>query len=234
MTDLIGVEFMFARVFQREIRRPCLPSRRPAALPQLARRRVISKASASVTCTISSGRLTVEGLRVEVLADAFDLVLVHVARIGVDGAFRVGADHLHLAVGNVLEVAAGAGDGATGADARHEMRDLMIGGLPDFRAGGVVVAQRAVRIVVLVGAVAAGNGLGEAVCHLVVGTWIVGARVGGGHDHFGAVCAQYGTLGFGDLVRQGEDGTVAALLGDHAPGLHRCCRRSVRRSRRRA
>ena len=91
----------------------------------------------------------------------------------------------------------------------------MIGGLPDFRAGGVVVAQRAVRIVVLVGAVAAWNGLGETVCHLIVGTWIVGARVGGGHDHFGTVCAQYGTLGFGDLVGQGEDGTVAALLGDH-------------------
>ena len=33
------------------------------------------------------GQITVEGLRVEVLADAFDLVLVHVIGIGVDGVF---------------------------------------------------------------------------------------------------------------------------------------------------
>lgn len=105
----------------------------------------------------------------------------------------------------------GAGDGAAGADARHEMRDLVVGGLPDFRTSGVIVAFGTVRIVVLVGTVAAGNRLGEAVRHLVVGARVVRAGVGGGYDHFGAVCAQHRTLGFGNLVRQGEDRTVSAL-----------------------
>lgn len=155
---------------------------------------------------------TVEGLGIEVLADAFDLVLVHVVGIGIDGAFRIGSDDLHGSVGNVLQVSAGAGDGAAGADAGHEMRDLMVGGLPDFRAGGVVVAFRAVRIVILVRAIAAGNRLGEAFGHLIIGTRVVRTGVGGGHDHFGPIGAQYGTLGFGDLVGQGEDGTVTALL----------------------
>ena len=128
----------------------------------------------------------------------------------------------------------GAGDGAAGADARHEMRDLVVGGLPDFRTSGVIVAFGTVRIVVLVGTVAAGNRLGEAVRHLVVGARIVRTGVGGGYDHFGAVCAQHRTLGFGNLVRQGEDRTVSALQSheresdtgvaggrfhDHAAGL---------------
>ena len=140
------------------------------------------------------------------------LALVHVVGIGIDGAFRIGSDDLHGSVGNVLQVSAGAGDGAAGADAGHEMRDLMVGGLPDFRAGGVVVAFRAVRIVVLVRAIAAGNRLGEAFGHLIIGTRVVRTGVGGGHDHFGPIGAQYGALGFGDLVGQGEDGTVTALL----------------------
>ena len=159
---------------------------------------------------------------------------MHVVRVGVDGAFRIGADDLHRAVGHVLQIVSGAGDGAAGADARHEMRDLVVGGLPDFRTSGVVVAFGTVRIVVLVGAVAAGNRLGEAVRHLVVGARIVRTGVGGGYDHFGAVCAQHRTLGFGNLVRQGEDRTVSALQSheresdagvaggrfhDHAAGL---------------
>lgn len=78
---------------------------------------------------------------------------------GVDGAFRVGADDLDRAVGDFFQILAGAGDGAAGADAGYEMRDLVISGLPNFRSGGVVVAQRTVRIVVLVRAETAGNGV---------------------------------------------------------------------------
>ena len=114
------------------------------------------------------------------------------------------------------------------------MRDLVVGGLPDFRTSGVIVAFGTVRIVVLVGTVAAGNRLGETVRHLVVGARVVRTGVGGSHDHFGAIGAQYRTLGFGHLVRQGENGAIAALqrhegeahagiaggrFHDHAAGL---------------
>ena len=136
---------------------------------------------------------------------------MHVVGVGVDGAFRIGADDLHRTAGSLFQIAARAGDGAAGADAGHKMRDLMVRGLPDFRSGAAVVAFRTVRIVVLVGTVAAGNRLGEAFGDLVVGARIVRTGVGGGHDHFGAIGAQYRTLGFGHLVRQGEDRTVSAL-----------------------
>lgn len=94
------------------------------------------------------------------------------------------------------------------------MRDLMVGGFPDLWAGGVVVAQRSVGVVVLVRAESAGNRVGKALGDLIVGARVVGARIGGGDDDFGAVCAQHGTLGFGDFVWQREDRTVAALLCD--------------------
>ena len=54
------------------------------------------------------GDVPVERLRVEVLPHAFDVVLVHVARVGVDGAFRIGAHDRDRAVRNLLEVFAGA------------------------------------------------------------------------------------------------------------------------------
>ena len=212
-----------------------MPDEPPTSSPSsLARRRVIFEGFRVGDLHDLVGKAPIKGLRIEVLADAFDLVLVHVVRVGVDGAFRIGADDLHRAVGHVLQIVSGAGDGAAGADARHEMRDLVVGGLPDFRSGAAVVAFRTVRIVVLVGTVAAGNRLGEAVCHLVVGARVVRAGVGGGYDHFGAVCAQHRTLGFGNLVRQGENGAIAALqrhegephagiaggrFHDHAAGL---------------
>lgn len=91
---------------------------------------------------------------------------------------RVGADDLDRAVGGFLEVLAGAGDGAAGADAGHEVRDLVVRGLPDLRSGGVVVAQRAVRIVVLVRAEAAGNRIGQSFGDLIVGARVVRAGVG--------------------------------------------------------
>ena len=92
------------------------------------------------------------------------------------------------------------------------MRDLMIAGFPDFRTGGVVVAFRPVRIVILVRAVPSRNCFGETFRHLIVGARIIRTSVGRGYDHFGTVCAEYRALGFGDLVRQGENGAVAALL----------------------
>ena len=76
------------------------------------------------------------------------------------------------------------------------------------------MTQRPVGVVVLVRAESSGNRVGEALSHLIVGPRVVGARIGGGDDDFGTVCAQHGTLGFGDLVGQREDRTVAALLCD--------------------
>ena len=102
-----------------------------------------------------------------------------------------------------LRYFAGAGDGAAGADAGHEVRDLVVRGLPDLRSGGVVVAQRAVRIVVLVRAEAAGNRIGQSFGDLIVGARVVRAGVGWRDDDFGTVGAQHRALGFGDLVRQG-------------------------------
>ena len=67
------------------------------------------------------GKFTVERFRIEILAHAFDAVLMHVVRIGIDGSFRVGADHLYCAVGSFLQIAPGAGNGAASADARHEI-----------------------------------------------------------------------------------------------------------------
>ncbi len=60
------------------------------------------------------GKAPIKGLRIEVLADAFDLASVHIVRVGVDGALRIGADDLHRAVGHVLQTVSGAGDGAAG------------------------------------------------------------------------------------------------------------------------
>lgn len=60
------------------------------------------------------------------------------------------------------------------------MRDLVVGGFPDLWAGGVVVAQRSVGVVVLVRAESAGNRVGKALGDLIVGARVVGARIGGG------------------------------------------------------
>ena len=76
------------------------------------------------------------------------------------------------------------------------------------------MAQRAVRIVVLVRAEAAGNRIGQSFGDLIVGARVVRAGVGWRDDDFGTVGAQHRALGFGDLVRQGENRAVAALLGD--------------------
>ncbi len=126
-----------------------------------------------MTAMISSTTVRVVGGRPEVLADALDEVRATGAA-GVDGALGVGADDLHAAVGDLLEVLADAADRAAGADAGDEVRDLAVGVAPDLGTGGLVVAERTVGVRVLVGLERAGDLAHEPVAHAVVGVGALG------------------------------------------------------------
>ena len=121
-----------------------------------------------------------------------------------------------------MQVAAGAADRAAGADAGHEVGHRAVGVAPDLGAGGLVVAERAVRVGVLVGLERARDLPGEPVGDAVVGVRVVGGDGGRGHDDLGAVGREHVALVLADLVRQHEDAAVAALLGDQGeadPGV---------------
>ncbi len=150
--------------------------------------------------------------RPEVLADALDQVRPPAAA-GVDRAHRVGADHLHPALADLLEVAAGAADRAAGADAGDEVGDPAVGLAPQLRAGGLVVAERVVRVGVLVRLPAAVDVPGEPVGDRVVGVRMVRFDRGRADHHLGAVRHQHVALVLADLVRADEHAVVAALLG---------------------
>src|SRR5690606_18492482 len=129
-------------------------------------------------------------------------------------ALGVDADDLHRTVGDLLEVPAGARDGAAGADARDEVGDLAVGVVPDLRAGGLVVARRATRVGVLVGLPAAGELAGETIGDAVVAVGVLRRDGGRAHDHLGAVGPQHVALVLADLVGTHEHALVAALLRD--------------------
>src|SRR6185312_3131223 len=154
--------------------------------------------------------------RPHVLADALDEVGAPGAA-GVDGAVRVRADDLHgsggAVGGDVLEVAAGAGDRAAGAGADDHVGQLPVGGVPDLGAGGLVVAVRGGGVVELVGLVGAGDLGDQAVGDPVVGLGGIGGHRGGGDDDLGTVGTQHVALFLADLVRGDEDGLVALRLG---------------------
>jgi hypothetical protein len=149
----------------------------------------------------------------EVLADALDEVGAPGAA-GVDRALGVGADDAHAPLRHLLEVPADAADGAAGADAGHEVRDLALGVAPDLGAGGLVVAERAVGVGVLVGLERAGDLAREPVAHRVVGVGVVGRHRGGRDHDLGAVGREHVALVLADLVGEHEHAAVAALLGD--------------------
>ena len=121
---------------------------------------------------------------------------------------------LHLPAGHLLEVAAGAGDGAAGADARDEVGDLAVGVGPDLGPGGLVVAGRPHRVGVLVGLPRAVDLLDQPVGDAVVAVRVVGRHRRRAHHDVGAVGAQHVLLVLADLVGADEDALVAALLGD--------------------
>ena len=76
----------------------------------------------------------------------------------------------------LLEVAGHAGDGAAGADAGDEHRDLAVGLLPDLRAGGAVVDLGVGEVGELVGPPGAGDLAGQPVGDAVVALRRVGRR----------------------------------------------------------
>src|SRR5690606_1088871 len=131
----------------------------------------------------------------------------------VHGALGVGADHDHVGV-LLLEVASGARDGAARADPRYVVRDPAVGVAPDLGTGGLIVAERAVLVGVLVGLEGARDLAREPVAHRVVRVGTLGRDARGAHDHLGAVGLERVDLVFGDLVGAHEHALVAALLGD--------------------
>ena len=88
---------------------------------------------------------------------------------------------------HLLEVPAGAGDRAAGADAGDEVRDAAVGVAPDLRPGGLVVAGRALGVRVLVGLPGAVDLAHQAVGDRVVGVRVVRRHGGRADDDLGAV-----------------------------------------------
>ena len=157
------------------------------------------------------GDLPVVGRRPEVLPDPLDEVGPPVAA-RVHRTDRVGADDVHPAVGDVLEVVAGARDRPAGADPRDEVRDSPVGLLPQLRAGADV-RLRVGRVGVLVGLPAAVDLLDEPVGRAVVRLGTIRVDRGGADDDLGAVRPQRVLLGHAHLVRADEDAVVAAAAG---------------------
>src|SRR5690606_35128886 len=131
---------------------------------------------------------------------------------GIHRALRVGTDDLHLPARHLFEVATGAGDGAAGADARDEMGHRALGIAPDLRAGGLVVAVRAVRVGVLIRFPGALDLAGQPVGDAVVAVRVLRRHRRRAHHHFGAVGPQHIALVLADLVRADEYTVVTALL----------------------
>src|SRR5439155_8814437 len=128
----------------------------------------------------------------EVLADALDLPRLRRAARQ-HAALGVGADHLDVRLA-LLEVAGDAGDGAAGADAGDEGRDLAVGLVPDLRAGRAVVDLRVGEVGELVGPPRPWDLAGQAVGDAVVAVRRVRRHGGGGDDDLGAVGLEQGDL----------------------------------------
>ena len=151
--------------------------------------------------------------RPEVLPDALDEV-GPAGATGVDRALGIRADNLDGAVGDLFEVLARAGDGATGADAGDEMGDLTVGIGPDLGTRCLVMTFGTLRIGVLIGFPGPVDLLDQTVGDAVVRVGVVGCNRGRADDDVGAVGTQYVPLVLADLVRADENALVAALLSD--------------------
>ena len=128
-----------------------MPERMPSSR---AKRREDSMASSSETC---STRSTTERSRVSGMKPApMPWILCgpgfSCSRrvLGDDRAlFRLDRHGQNLLALGVLDVARNPGDGAAGADARHQHVDLAVGVVPDFRPGGLLVDRGVGRVLEL-------------------------------------------------------------------------------------
>ena len=107
--------------------------------------RAVSKASSFFYTDDLVVNLGVEHIRNETCADALNLVRAALAGGQDRRGIRLNGNNLDVRV-LVLEVLAGAGDGAAGADACTKSIDLAVGLLPDLRAGGRIVRGRVCRV----------------------------------------------------------------------------------------
>ena len=157
----------------------------------------------------------VRGARDEVLAHAFDLVrvrlrdLVRVVIVLEDRAHRIGADHAHGGV-LLLEVAAGARNGAAGAHAGNEVGDAAGGLLPELGTRRAVVGLGIRRVVILVHQHRAGALLGDAARHRVVGLGRVGRHRGRTQHDLGPEGLEQAHLLQRHLVGHAEHRSIAA------------------------
>src|SRR5207248_3195555 len=114
-----------------------------------------------------------------------------VARVERSFGIRTHDDQVLL---SLLEIPAGSGHGAPGADPSYEMRDPSLGLFPYLRAGGPVVGLRVHRVVVLVRLKRPRDVAREAIRNLVIGLGRLrrhGART---QDDLGAIRAQTNAL----------------------------------------
>jgi hypothetical protein len=92
--------------------------------------------------------------------------------------------------------------------------DAALGLLPDLGAGGLVVAQRVVRVAVLVGLPRPGDLPHQPVRDRVVGVGVLRVHRGGADDDPSAIGREHVALVLTDLVRADEDARVATKLGN--------------------
>ncbi len=151
----------------------------------------------------------------KIFADAFDHVRDRFADLAgfeefvVKRADGIDADDFDVGI-FFFQVFPHAGDGAAGAHAANEMRDLAFSVFPNFRARGAVVRVGIRRILILVGIKRIGNFVRELRRHRIVAARIFGLHGRGAHDHFGAERLQQIDFLARLLVGDREDHLVAA------------------------
>src|SRR6202044_911407 len=136
------------------------------------------------------GPRRVVGRGPEILADTFHQIR-SAGAAGVHRPLRVGTDDLHPPFGHILEIAAPARDRPAGTDPGDEVGDLAVGVGPDLRAGGFVVAGRALRVGVLIGFPGAVDLANQPVGDAVVTAGVFRWHRRRAHHDLGAVGAQH-------------------------------------------
>src|SRR6202521_5544481 len=161
----------------------------------------------------------IHGRREEILADAFHNVglgfdgLSGFDEIVVERAEGIHPDNFDAGI-SFLQVFSHAADGAAGAYAANEVRDLSFGVFPNLGTRGAVVGFGIAGIVVLIRVVRIGNLAGEFFSHRIVAARIFRLDGGGTDDDFGAKRYQEIDFFLGLLVGGREDALVSANRRD--------------------